>query len=202
MNATIETLKTAYADALIIQYRTKQKARATIKALTAELWLDGLALTESRCFDLDTATGAQLDILGRIVGVPRSVFGLDLAHVFFETTDYNDTVTGVDFQVYGDTTSGPEIMLRYRSDATYTMTDFEMRTLIRLKIAFNTVPRTTSALIDAFFAIFSWYVVFIDNMNMSVDLIVFEPYHNVFTIAEHLNIIPLPMAVIKTVNYE
>lgn len=198
---TIDDLKTAYGNALIMQYRTKPRALATVKALTSEVWLDGLAIDESECFNLDEAVGAQLDVIGRIVGVNRNIFGLDLAHDFFEMTTYSGSPVGVDMQRYSDSPSGPEIMLRYNSDATYTMSDFEMRYLIKLKIIFNTTQRTLKALIDSFYLIFGSSVVITDNLDMTMDYDVSEPYHNVFTVAEYLNIIPKPMAVAVTVNY-
>jgi Protein of unknown function (DUF2612) len=201
MITTLEDLKTYYANRLITQYRTKTKAKATIQALVQESWLDGLIQAEAVCFDLDTATGAQLDVLGRIVGVPRNIYGLDLEHIFFEFTDYNNSISGVDMQRYSDSIDGPEIMLRYRSDAVYTLTDFEMRTLIKLKIIFNTVSRTTKALIESLFLLFGTSVVVVDNQDMTMDYTISQPYYNVFLVAEYLSIIPKPMAVEAIVTY-
>lgn len=197
---TLTDLKTYYSARLIAQYRGKPRAKATIEALVQESWLDGLIQTEMTCFDLETAVGAQLDIIGRIVGVSRNIYGLDLTHVFFETTDYDETIAGVDMQVYSDTPDGPEIMLRYRSDAIYTMSDFEMRTLIKIKIIFNMTYRSAKDIIDSMFALFGSDVEVVDNVDLTMTFNVSEPYHNIFLIAEYINILPKPIGIEATVN--
>ena len=59
---------------LIKQYWEKDKAKAEI-ALKASSWETARAFLASLddAFDLDLAIGAQLDVLGRIVGISRSV---------------------------------------------------------------------------------------------------------------------------------
>lgn len=60
-----------YANLLIVQYHNKPKATATIKLL-AKLLLANLILLRIRdCFDWKTAIGAQLDIIGKWVGISR-----------------------------------------------------------------------------------------------------------------------------------
>lgn len=81
---TVEELKTYYAARLVMQYRGQPNAINTIKALVQESWLDGLIQNEASCFNIDSAVGEQLDIIGRIVGVPRNIYGLDLEHEFLE----------------------------------------------------------------------------------------------------------------------
>jgi len=68
------TLKEIYLNLIILQYSDKPKAKATIEALIK----DGLASADlievfNDAFDLDLAIGAQLDILGRIIGLSRTV---------------------------------------------------------------------------------------------------------------------------------
>lgn len=62
-----------YADLLIIQYKTQPKARATISSLTAQVIADGILLDVINGFDIDTAQGKQLDILGKYIGLSRNV---------------------------------------------------------------------------------------------------------------------------------
>ena len=58
------------AGLLIIQYSHKPKAIATIKALSKMFPLD-LILQVRDAFDIDTATGVLLDMLGKYVGASR-----------------------------------------------------------------------------------------------------------------------------------
>lgn len=62
-----------YADLLILQYKTQPNARATISALTDKVISDGILLDVINGFNLLTAKGKQLDILGKYIGLPRAV---------------------------------------------------------------------------------------------------------------------------------
>ena len=62
-----------YADLLILQYKTQPKARATISALTEKVIADGILLDVINGFNIDTAIGKQLDLLGKYIGLSRNV---------------------------------------------------------------------------------------------------------------------------------
>ena len=60
-----------YADLLILQYKQKPKAEATVK-MFVDLLINGqLPLAVQDAFDIDTAVGYQLDIIGKYAGVTR-----------------------------------------------------------------------------------------------------------------------------------
>ena len=59
-----------YSNLLIMQYHDKPKAKATIEA-TVGLLPDDLIMEVINGFDIETAVGKQLDILGEYVGVDR-----------------------------------------------------------------------------------------------------------------------------------
>ncbi len=197
---TLAELQTYYADRLIIQYRLKTRARGTIEMIANLALCDGLMLVEPGCFDLDTAIGAQLTVLGRIVGVPRNVIGLDLAHEFFQYTTYAGTPAGLGFLRYADPTNPNNIFKRYYSDAAYTLSDFEMRTLIRIKIIFNTNYESYKNIIEAFWNLFGADIEVVDNKDMTVEYNVSSIYETIFTVAEFLDIVPRPMGVDAIIN--
>jgi hypothetical protein len=68
---TEEELIFYYRSLLIIQYNDKPKAIATIEALAEVGIMNLLPLDLYSAFDLDTAVGDQLDIIGKYVGVSR-----------------------------------------------------------------------------------------------------------------------------------
>jgi hypothetical protein len=86
-----------YKDLLITQYRNKDKARGMVGTLTNCSVCEGLPLQLRDAFILDSAAGDQLDILGKIVGVPRNIIGLDLSHSFFSLTRYSGTPASIGF---------------------------------------------------------------------------------------------------------
>lgn len=68
---SLESLKQYYKDLLIMQYKGKPKAEATIEALTELSLMDDLAVDLVNAFNINTAEGSQLDVIGDIVGVER-----------------------------------------------------------------------------------------------------------------------------------
>lgn len=60
-----------YADLLILQYKGKPRAVETIKAFVDMVIANQLPLALQDAFNLDTATGAQLDVIGKYAGVTR-----------------------------------------------------------------------------------------------------------------------------------
>ena len=142
-----------YSQQLIYQYRLKSKAKSTIRLLANQAVCDGLVQEEQSCFDLDTAMGAQLTILGNIVGVPRNVYGLDLGHVYFSFTRYLTSEASIGFGRYNEQPD-TDVWLRYASYGIYTLIDFELRALIRLKIIFNTTYSSFKELKEKIYAVF------------------------------------------------
>jgi hypothetical protein len=61
-----------YSDLLIMQFRGKPKAVAHIKALVGISVMDQLPLLVQAGYEIETAVGVQLDVIGKYVGVTRS----------------------------------------------------------------------------------------------------------------------------------
>ena len=74
----INQILEAYADALIRQYINKPKARATIKMFADGFLANGLLWQIEEAFDLSIATGKQLDILGKYIGIDRKFLGFNI----------------------------------------------------------------------------------------------------------------------------
>lgn len=193
--ATDLNLLSYYSNLLIAQYRTQPKMIATTQLLVNQSLCDGLPQELQVCFDLDTAIGAQLNILGEIVGVPRNIYGLDLTHTFFGYTNYVGTPAAIGFGSYTDSPYSSSLFRSYFDSATYILTDFEMRTLIQIKIIFNNTFSSTKNIVAALWSLFGYNVIFKDNQNMTVDYYVVNPYQNVFIAGQYLNILPRPMGV-------
>ncbi|AFC22586.1 hypothetical protein phi1422_0066 [Bdellovibrio phage phi1422] len=81
---TDQELLQYYADLLILQYRDKPKASATVKAYVNLLISGQLPLAVQNAFDIETAVGKQLDVIGKIVGVTRD------GYTFSEAIVLND----------------------------------------------------------------------------------------------------------------
>jgi hypothetical protein len=88
---TVDELKKYYTDLLLIQYKGLTKARATIALLSGEAIADSIIAQVRDCWNLETAKGPQLDILGRIWGLSRYIYTADLSKDYFGMPHYGDT---------------------------------------------------------------------------------------------------------------
>lgn len=199
-----------YAGLLIIQYKQKTKARETIKLSAKAMMADGLFLDLRRCFDLDTAVGVQLDVLGRIVGVSREIKGLDLDHEYLALSTYADEVpTEIGLALYSDTADDYYLTHRYIIDATHTMTDDEFRAIIRIKIIRNSLKATFKNIKEKLYEYFSGNIDIAPEESvgsyvpMSIVFSVTDTlfYRKIIEIAEFLNIMPVSCGCGYSVNY-
>ncbi len=85
--ATTQELIDYYAGLLIIQYLGKPRAYATIQMLAKPIIMDQLPLLVQAAYSIDTAVGAQLDKIGKYVGVSRSALTF-AGPVILDDTDY------------------------------------------------------------------------------------------------------------------
>lgn len=65
-----------YADLLILQYRGKPKAQATIQALARQALCDNISIAIRDAFSVADAIGVQLDVVGKYADVERNVLTL------------------------------------------------------------------------------------------------------------------------------
>lgn len=88
---TTQELIDYYADLLVIQYVGKPKAYATIQALVKMVIMDQLPISVQNAFNLvgpDIAVGAQLDTLGKYLGVTRTGYGFDGLSITLDDDDF------------------------------------------------------------------------------------------------------------------
>ncbi|QEO57549.1 DUF2612 domain-containing protein [Francisella marina] len=128
-NININEFKKQYTDLIILQYSDKPKALGEISLYSqkgAELY--NLIKDFLNAYDLDIATGEQLDVIGRIVGINRTLEN-GTPVIYFGYTGYQNTggyYSNVPYLYYGGR--------RYTSSQ---LTDDDFRFVIRCKIAKN-----------------------------------------------------------------
>lgn len=154
----------ASPDFIVIDYTEEARTRVTeafkeqpvfdryVQLLTkAQIELEGTFKDLLQLRDIDTATGAQLDIIGRIVGQDRELIAADLYDFFgmqgainaFPMGDFNDPTLGGIFYSYGIELGGNVEL----DDETY-------RSFIRAKIFKNITNSTPEQFITAIKLIF------------------------------------------------
>ena len=155
--AAIDDIREYYANLLILQYRSKPKARDTVKAGVDMYLGDGVVLQLPDILDIDKAVGAQLDIIGKILGCPRNVAGINNQRKFFS---FHVDANSLGFSTVGHPSNGIAKNRNNSVLASYTLEDEDYRQLLKFK-AFINVWRGDMGSMDR-----ALYEVFGDNVNL------------------------------------
>lgn len=165
----IEDVKNYYADLLILQYRNKPKARETIK-IGADIYLgDGVIFQLQDILDIDTAEGAQLDIIGKILDCPRVVQGIYNDMIFFQFYDGPDSVG---FSTVGNPQGGNFRTIQNYNQSEYSLPDDDYRFLLKFKSAVNVMRGSERGIDDALWNVFQGDVLLKNNHNLTITYIV------------------------------
>ena len=199
---TNDELKKYYQNLLIAQFNTMTKVRGHVGALVEQGIADQIISQVINGFDLETAVGAQLDIIGKYVGVNRRISGLDITREFFAMPAYADASPGTyaGMAAYGDS---PTAYFRYYSEegSSYEMNDAEMRDLIKLRIRKNTSDCSLADIDDIIDEFFGADCLVTDGMDMTLTYD-FTPglTYNLPAIAAFTNSLPEPAGVLVTIT--
>ncbi len=132
----IANIEDYYADLLIIQYRNKPNARATIK-LGVDLYLaDGLIFDLNNVLDIDTAQGVQLDLIGKILGVNRNIDGFTINKDFFS---FEKEPPEISYGYSDKNALSQGLWKRYQNSvgSSYTLSNDVYRVVLKFKALYN-----------------------------------------------------------------
>jgi hypothetical protein len=136
-----------YKNLLIIQYNNKPKAQETIELNLNALLKDDILNQLEDAFNLETAIGKQLDILGKYIGLDR--FFSQPANIigdFFSFSTYSTftTDTGdLGFSTYSTFGTETTKFLSYNNiTGTQILSDDDYRFLLKLKIIQNNIDHS------------------------------------------------------------
>lgn len=181
-----------YEDLLIVQYSGKPKASATVSEIVRRFKNNSDAMAQfEEAFDLDSAVGAQLDIIGKIVGISRNIEGV-IPKTFF---GFDDNVNARGFSL------APFYTLDQQKYTDTQLSDSDYRFFIRIKIAKNHAKATMaddngSNLNEVILSMFDGYAYMVDNKDMTVTIYIENsPKSYLLPYAITLDLIPLPQAV-------
>lgn len=185
---------------LIKQYWEKPKAKAEIE-LQASTWETTRVFLESLdpAFDLDNAIGAQLDVLGRIVGISRSVPDV-IPKVYFGFS-INPINEGFASKFNQNRIGGPFYSKFSSAFTDLQLGDSDYRFFIRVKAALNRAAGYVSSdqyisIQDVVLSAFDGRAYVVDNLNMTLTLYV-SPVVSLdrLRLIRALNLLPKPQGV-------
>lgn len=124
-----------YVDLLIVQYNNKPKARDHVSALVDQVIGDQIFAKVRDAFDIETAVGAQLDVLAAYVGIKRRVNGLSFSRAFFDSVSYDEADPSI-YQGLDEYADDPDTFFASYSDtgSFYDMNDTELRSIIKMRV--------------------------------------------------------------------
>lgn len=200
----MQTLKDYYSNLLIIQYNNMPKAKATIELFTYLMFLNLIFLQIQNAFDWKTAIGAQLDIIGKWVGVSRSYNGIlywgdtFLSYPSWDSLTPTDTTDELQhgystYETFDDNEGGT---LTYNNIGfvEQQLSDDDYRVVIGLKIIKNSINHTCKNIDDAIWDYFNGEVYTTWDAHEVT-------YHypteltTVMEVCEYKNVLPTPTGV-------
>jgi hypothetical protein len=190
-----------YSNLLIIQYNNKPKASATIQLMVTELIANGILFDIRDGYDIDTAVGAQLDILGKYIGVNR-IFQDNILTNMFSLETYSEPDPTLEdrwgFVTYTSfATTLENGVVNYQSVLTqnFQLNDTDYRTLLKLKIIQNYSNGSHQQIDDAMFEFFGNNVTVAQTGTMQMTYTVPFNLSAVLNAALVLGILPKPIGV-------
>ncbi len=196
----ISALVDYYINLLIIQYNNKPKARKTIGLLVDVLLSNGIIFSVQDGYDIETAIGLQLDVLGKYIGSDRFYQGQDLTG-YFSLALYDDPDEGaadkIGFADYVDAGVKTGKFLTYDDvlSQQFALTDSEFRTLIKLKILINNSNASNSEIDAGLYLLFGTTLLMVDNLDMTLTYIVDPSIYALINVAHGKDLLPRPMGV-------
>lgn len=200
---TPEQIVAYYQNLLIIQYKRLNKAALTVGVLSEQVVAGMIYNQVLNAFDLTTAIGEQIDILGTYVGANRFLANFSSTNTFMAFPVYANAGAGtvVGFSQYTDVNPPVGYWRLYTTvDVSLVLTDGQMSELIKYLIAVHASTMTNGSIDDILFRFFGQYVTLTDNMDMSLTYThdaTNDPFQ-LFEIVQYMNALPQPAGV--TVN--
>lgn len=203
----LQNIKDWIKGLIIIQYRQSKRNRALID-LMCELIFASLLILKIRdyCLSVDKSVGAQLDVVGKWVGLDRYYNGIDLWMHPYHSHPYYTTIQDQTFDEYqgGFSTyndfadnNGGYLMYRDWQDIrtkVNAMGDEFYRTLIKLRIIRNSIDSTCKNIDDA---IWKWSdgKVYTTWSTMELTYHYDKSYRKIMQLASYKETLPSPTGV-------
>lgn len=189
-----------YAQLLIMEYYGLPKAVGTVEAYVLQAISDMIVMQVRAGFNLMTATGLQLDAIGEIVGLQRSVPGFIPGQPEFAMPEYADGAAGsyIGFARYDDNPMPNGHWARYTDSPTsYILADGQFAELIQFVIAVRASDYSLKSLADIFELFFGNYVTIDDNLDMTMTYThdATNDPNILFALVDYLGLLPHPAGV-------
>lgn len=187
-----------YLDLLILQYRGKPNAMAIMRVfLEAMVFFETIIAVENG-YDINTAVGAQQDLLGKILGIDRVITGTAFDRTYFGLMRYGENPATSQFgrfARYG--TPLDNQFLRYGEirESRFSLNDVEFRNALVFKAAQNVSSHSVAEIDNLLFDFYGNDVVMDDNFDMTMTFSFPASEQRLALILQSENLLPRPAGV-------
>jgi len=198
MSIELESTIEYYTNLLIIQYNKLEKAKATIDLHVRTLLSDNIACQVQDGYDLESAVGVQLDVLGKYIGTDRFSSSINTTGDFFGMTSYDTlgTDTTVGFTDYANYLTDSGGFISYNSIfSSGALNDDDYRFMLKLRIVQNNSNHSNGEIDEGLFNYFGADLILSDTKKMKIYYFVTGPNLNLAVIAFVKGLLPRPMGV-------
>jgi len=194
----LDTTIEYYKDLILYQYINKPKATETIKLLAKQAMVDLLPIAVNDAFDIDTAIGSQLDVLGEYIGFDRIIQSqVERDYFTFQNQDSETTLT-MGLTDYNNLTLNSTFSFYSYVNAlgiSSSLSDDEYRILLKLKLHTNSTQNSLYEIATILFEYFSNQIILFDQFDMTISYFVKDSISRIISIAYQEDLLPKPMGV-------
>ncbi len=205
--ADVSSIIEQYVDLLIIQYSQKPKARALIRLFVEQVLSSGVLLDVRDGYDLETAVGKQLDVLGKYIGIGR-FYRKQILENYFALIDFDEVDSPPPEKIgladYSDFETKEGRMLQFSNilSSTLALNDDDYRFILKLKIIQNYSDHSHQSIDEALYAFFGSDVYVESTGNMQMTYHMPMRLSAVLEVAIQKGVIMRPMGVEVTYVFE
>lgn len=165
----------AYYQRLLPYQYQKPRALATIAAFVNQVVAEGLPEAVQDAFNVATARGEQLDVIGKYVGLPRAI-GEAVPLPYFGFVDYAGGGNENGFSNYDGSTNPLGVFFQYQYQGTRNtdLSDDAYAFMLRLKIVLNSSDGTLFTIQRLLAELLPGFVTVTDNKDMTLSYAVSE----------------------------
>lgn len=192
-----------YSDLMLYQYQGFPKAKGTIELLVRQALCDLVPLDIRDAFSIETAIGAQLDILGKYIGFSRRVIS-PVPRDYLKLADYGSPSTAVTgFTDYGGGINPTSVFLRYSmlTESNVDLEDEEYRLMLKIKITLNNTDNTLASITSLLNSFFGDDLICYDSKDMTLSYLTTPNAQRIATLFALQKALPKPQGVRMTGVY-
>ena len=203
--ATNQDLIDYYSALLILQYKNLPNAKATVQAVIEIIMIYEIIESVKNGYDIDTAIGVQLDILGKYIGISRNIDGIDFTRTYFGYLTYAETPPKTGISGYANYTDPvPDVQFRMYSEEggdVLVLNDEEYRLFQKLRSDINDSNASLYDIDNLLLELFEGAASVSDPGTMELTYTFPTDKTRIVTIANSVGLIPQPMGVNVIINF-